>query len=268
MPAEIGDRTRLRSAATGKRVEGTGAARCAHRGWTRCCSRPCPRRRGTLSSPVGSVSRHQSVEVAVSLLVLPHQPVGRHGAGRRIYPGSAERAPSCSSASRNSFGGSSWCPTSSDTVSPARGPSWRIALIVGLVIAAAPSWQGHGGYHQRPTPARATVRAPRWMAAGSRRPSTCTVGSPRISAQHHERQQRERGDLDSAGGAGAAAADLHQHVGDEQGHGSAWPMSMLLKPAVRSWIPWNIPITILPRVSTGPMVRGLSTRREGTRQRR
>ena len=33
-----------------------------------------------------------------------------------------------------------------------------------------------------PTPASATVRAWRWMAAGSRRPSTCTVGSPRISA--------------------------------------------------------------------------------------
>jgi hypothetical protein len=35
-------------------------------------------RRGILSRAVGSVPRHQLVEVAVPLLVPPHQPVGRH----------------------------------------------------------------------------------------------------------------------------------------------------------------------------------------------
>lgn len=117
--------------------------------------------------------------------------------------------------------------------------------------------QGHGGHRDQPDPEQRDGERLALHGAGEA-PVTDVHG--RLAADlrpDHERQQREGGDLDPARGSGAAAADEHQHVGDQQRRGVHSPTSTLLNPAVRGMTPWKSPTTSFPPRSNPPMVPSL-----------
>ena len=106
------------SCATGRRGEGEWArtmsgATSRRSGWAWRTMVVADRRRAD-----GSGARYHPVAVAAMLFVAPDEPVGRHGTGGRLHPMVRRTRSQGSSASRNSSGGSSSCPTSSCTVSP------------------------------------------------------------------------------------------------------------------------------------------------------
>ena len=75
----------------------------------------------------------------------------------------------------------------------------------------------------------------------------------------HEQEQGERRHLDAAAGRGAAGADEHEHVLEEQGRRRPSARSRaVLKPAVRGCTPWKKAASSFPGVSSGPSVPGLS----------
>ena len=92
--------------------------------------------------------------------------------------------------------------------------------------------------------------------AGDPAAEDVTVGSPRTSARITNAQQGEGGDLDPARRAGAATADEHQHVGDEQGRRAHLTHVDAVEAGRPRLDAWNTPMSILPAVSTGPSVLG------------
>ena len=123
--------------------------------------------------------------------------------------------------------------------------------------------QGERGSH-RPGRRRssATVSAWRWIAG--RQPAAEHVhgGFAADLGQDHERQHREGGDLDAAGGARAAAADEHQHVGDR----AAWrrrtraDVEAVEARGARLIAGGRRPFSSFPRASSGRACRGSPTR--------
>ncbi len=67
------------------------------------------------------------------------------------------------------------------------------------------------------TPSSATDRAWRWEEALMERWAMVTSVAAADLVPDGETEHQERGDLDAAGGAGAAAADEHQDVGHHKG---------------------------------------------------